>query len=103
MSSARHTCNCDYCVDSRTKKKELQFGGTDWDVDNDAPVVYRKRRKRKRNVCAKSKTGEPCDNLGTKVKGTVREYDYSKKEWVNNKPRIIKCCSRCGREHWWSW
>jgi len=103
VPSARHACNCDYCIWGREKKKELQFGGTDTDLDNEALVRYRKSKRRSRKVCAKSKANEPCDRLGRKVKGTVREYDYALKAWVNNKPRIIECCSRCGREHWWSW
>lgn len=101
MSSARHACNCDYCVEGRGRKKELQFGGTDWNLDEEAPMRYRKSKRRSRKVCAKSKAGEPCDRLGRKTKGTVRKYDYFTREWGGYQPRIIECCSRCGREHWW--
>lgn len=101
MSSARHKCNCDYCVEGRNAKKELQFGGTDWETDEETPVRYRRPKKRNRKVCSKSKTGEPCDRAGQKVKGTIRKYDYLNKEWNENVPRMVVCCSRCGREHWW--
>lgn len=100
MSSARHTCNCDYCVGGRTAKKELQFGGRDWEQDEEAPVRIRSTKKRNRKVCAKSKTGESCDRLGSKVKGTYPKYDYITKQYTLA-PRTIKCCSRCGREHTW--
>lgn len=101
MSSARHTCNCDYCIDGREAKKELQFGGTDLEIDTEALLRYRKSKRRSRKVCSKSKANEPCDLLGRKVKGTIRDYDLFTKEFVGSRPRIIKCCSRCGREHWW--
>lgn len=100
MPSARHACNCDYCVWGREKKKELQFGGTDTNLDNEELVRYRKAKTHRRKVCAKSKTGEPCDLLGRKVKGTTQQYDYDRTS-VNNKPKVIRCCSRCEREHWW--
>lgn len=97
MSSSRHTCNCDFCRDGRTAKKELQGGGTDLEVDNDSPMKYRKSKKHNRKRCPKSKTGEACNTTGRKTKGTKKEYDYLTQEWMN-KPRTITCCSRCGRE-----
>lgn len=48
MPSARHRCNCDDCVDSRNKKKELQFGGTDTDLDTEELVRYRASSKTKK-------------------------------------------------------
>ena len=104
MSSSRHTCNCSDCVEQRTALKEWQGGGMDWETDEDELIPYRKKRRRKRRykVCAKSKTGEPCEYTATKVIGTTRKYDRITKTFVNM-PQAIKVCERCGRYDWYNW
>lgn len=95
MSSKRHTCNCDYCVDGRNAKKELQFGGTDWETDDEELVPYRKHKgknwRRKRKACKKSKTGESCD---FSVKKVYRTYGHNRERILTD---YVMTCSRCGK------
>jgi hypothetical protein len=101
MGSSRHTCNCDYCVYGRTAKKELQFGGTDWEMDEEELLPYKKqsRRGKKSKACKKSKTGEECVYNTPKVVGTTYRTDQ-----VTGKfkavPRTIITCDRCGKHNW---
>lgn len=62
------------------------------------------RGKRKR-PCKKSKSGEPCDQLATRIKGSKRRYNIRTKEFDGWEPQTIRCCSRCGKESWglYSW
>lgn len=92
---------CDWCRRG-IERRDFRNGAVD--VEDFEDVEYKPRkRKRSSKVCAKSKTGEPCDQKGTKVKGTKRKYDPRTREFTETVPNIISCCSRCGREHWWAW
>jgi hypothetical protein len=83
MSSARHTCNCYDCRETRQKRDNL----VNVDDFNDE-VRYRKVGKRSRKVCAKSKTGEKC------VPGLVKTNHM----WYD-----VTTCARCGRHLSYRW
>jgi hypothetical protein len=94
-------------VEGRLQREAYRHGGID---DGWEETPYKKPGRsnwngRKKRPCKKSKTGEVCDNLATKVKGTERIYDIKTREYIGNKPRVIRCCSRCGKEDWsyYSW
>lgn len=83
MSSARHACNCDYCRDGRKKRDNLVNV-----ADFDEEVRYRKVKKRKRDVCAKSKTEEKC------IPGLVKTNHM----WYD-----VTTCARCGKHLSYRW
>jgi hypothetical protein len=93
-------------VDSNKIREVYRHGGIDdgWEDEKYYKPSRSNWRGRKKRACKKSKTGEKCDFSGTTVKGTVAAYDW-KGNRIGNKPRVIKCCIRCGKEDWgyYSW
>lgn len=87
-------------MDIRSKRYEVQHGGTDWETDYDELVPVRKagRRRKRSSACKKSKTGEPCVFDTPKVIGTYYKLDTDGNRVASEDK--IWTCGRCGKYSW---
>lgn len=72
--------------------------------DFEDEIPYRKaggKRSKNKKVCKKSKAKEPCDMSATTTVGSYGRRDRDG-NWTYQ-PRLMRCCSRCGRYDWGSY